>query len=190
MTEINDYLWETIYVLKSVYDHDQDAPVLNMYRDSVIDGDYVGEIAYNSINQFFADTRGYYDEEKELDIHVFFDPVITEFWKLCDEYEEHRRLRPEDNTFRKEMCRALDAALYIPDYSYDFRLYSDTKHKNGCRLVLLCYCEFCGYHYIPEALSEASDCFVFHTKKIKAALAEMDRQKVIELPSGQRKKAA
>ena len=182
MTEITDWLWETIYVLKGVYDHDPEAPVLQYYKDTVMDGDYVYEVAENSLDQFFADTREYYDEEKDLSIHVFFDPIITDFWALCDEYERRLGLKQEENRFREEMTRALSSALEIPDYSYNAIWYTDTKRKNGCRLVLLCYCEFCGYHFLPVALSEAYDAFVYHTKQIKEALAKLDNQKVLEFP--------
>ena len=192
MVEISEWLWETIYVMKQVYDHNPDAPLLRMYRDSVLDGECVYEISQNAVDQFFADTRGYYDSDKDLSIYVFFDPIITEYWKLCDEYEERTGLKPEDNRFREAMDRALSSALSIPDYSYNAVWYSDTKRKNGCRLVLLCYCEFYGYHWIPGALGEAYDTFVYQTNRIKEALAELEKPKIVELPKRkrQRKKAA
>ncbi len=173
MYEINDWLWETIYILKIVYDHNPEASVLRSFKERDVDGDDVYEIAESAIDQFFADTRSYYNEELDLSVYVFFDPLITDFWKLCDEYEKRLCLEPEENKYRNEMGRALDSALYIGDYSYDARWYTDTNHKSGCRLVLLCYCEFCGYHWIPAALSEAYDAFVHYTALIRKELAEM-----------------
>lgn len=192
MHEINNWLWETIYILKIVYDHNPEASVLRSFKDRDVDGDDVYEIAESAIDQFFTDTRRDYNEEEDLSIYIFFDPLITDFWKLCVEYEERLRLKPEENKYRKEMENALDSALYIPDYSYDAKYYTDTKQEDGCRLVLLCYCEFCGYHWIPEALSEAYDAFVHYTALIREELAELKKADVIVLPtkSQRRKKAA
>ncbi len=191
MHEINDWLWETVYILKTVYDHDPKAAALRLFKDMKIDGDNVYEIAEMAIDQFFADVRRYYNEEKELSAYVVFDPIITGFWKSCDEYEERLRLKPEENKYRKGMENALSSALYIPDYSYDTRCYMDTKHEGGCRLVMLCYCEFCGYHWIPEALSEAYDAFVHYTALIRDDLAKLEQLDIIALPElPQREKKA
>ena len=107
MHEINDWLWETIYILKIVYDHNPEASVLRSFNDRDVDGDDVYEIAESAIDQFFTDTRRDYNEEEDLSIYIFYDPLITDFWKLCDEYEERLRLKPEDNKYRKEMEKAL-----------------------------------------------------------------------------------
>ena len=181
MIEINDYLWGTIYVLKTVYDHDPDANVMKSYKEIVMDGDYIYEVSEEAIRQFFADTREYYDDEKELSVYVFFDPIMTEFWELCEAYEERLGIKPEENRHRGDMERALNSALYIPDYSIAERVYMDAKRKNGCRIVLLCYCDFCSFHWIPEALSEAYDAFVYHTRLLREAMAQSEGTKIIEL---------
>ena len=192
MVEINEYLWATIYVLKTVYDHNPESPIFHEYASAVIDGDLIYEISENAIQQFFADTREYYNEEDDVATYVFLDPIITQYWKLCDEYEKKLRLDPKDNRFRQDMDQALDSALYINDYSYAYNWYSDTKHEYGCKIVLLCYCEFWSYHWIPKALSEAYDAFVHYTKLIKEAIAELDLPKTDDpsMQTSQRKKAA
>ena len=181
MIEITDYLWETLYVLKSVYDHDPNASVLRSYGDIVLDGDFIYEIAEDAIFQIFADTREYYDDEKEMTVYVFFDPIITDFWRLCDEYELRFHVQPEDNKYREDMNRALVSALDVPDYSFAARWYTDTKRKTGCRLVMLCDCEFYGFHWLPEALSNAYDAFLCYTKQLKEALGDRKQGEVIEL---------
>ena len=194
MIEISEYLWETLYAIKAVYDHDPKAQIFQLYKDTAIDGDDLFEIAENAINQFFDDTREYFNEDNEVATYVFFDPIITQYWKLCDEYEKRLQLDPKENRFRSDMNRALESALYIPDYSYNAAWYSDTKHKNGCRIVILCYLEFNTYHWIPTALSEAYDAFVHYTQQIKAAIAEVDQPKIGGLKGpgcqDQRKKVA
>ena len=182
MVEISEYLWECLYVMKQVYDHDPKAQLFQLYGDTVINGDDIYEISMNSMDQFFADTRYYFNEEKEIETHVFFDPIITECWKLCDEYEAKNHLQPEDNEFRRGLERSLESALYVPDYSYDGRWYADTKHKGGCRLVMLCYCEFYGHYYLPEALSEAHDAFTHYRKRLKEALNSIGEAEIITFP--------
>ena len=73
------------------------------------------------------------------------------------------------------------SALDIPDYAYDVGLYCDTARKNGCRIVMLFYCEFYSYHMIPAALKEAYDAFAYHTSRLKEAIASLHRAKPIEL---------
>lgn len=175
MIEVDEYLWETLFAMKCVYDHDPKSPLLQLYKDTVMDGDYVYEIAENAVDQFFADTRTYYNEEKEITTHVLYDPLMTEFWKLCEAYEEHSQLHPDENKFRKEMDRALECALSLPDYSYNAFWCFDTKHRGGCKLVLLYDCYFECYYMLPAAISEAHDVFTHYTKQIKEALSELDK---------------
>ena len=192
MIEINEYLWETIYVLKTVYDHNPESRILRQYADKVIDGDCLYEISENAIYQFFANTREYYNEEDEVVTYVIFDPIITQYWKLCDEYEKRLQLDSKCNRFRTDMDHALGSALYINDYSYDYTWSTDTRRANGCKIILLCACEFWSYHWIPAALSEAYDAFVYYTKLIKEAIAELEKQETddFSVETCQRKKAA
>jgi hypothetical protein len=182
MVEISEYLWECLYVMKQVYDHDPKAHLLQFYGNNVIDGDDIYEVSMNALNQFFVDTRYYFNEEKEIETHVFFDPIITECWKLCDEYEAQNNLQPKDDEFRRGLESSLESALYVPDYSYDGRWYADTKRRGGCRLVLLCGCEFYGHCYLPAALSEAYDAFIHYRKRLKEALNSTGGAEIVTLP--------
>lgn len=179
MIEISEYLWETLYVLKCVYDHDPEANVLHCYSDVAVDGDYVYDLAHEAIGAFFADTREYVNEEKEVTAVVIYDTIITDYWKLCDAYEERCGIAPQENTYRKEMERALQSALDIPDYSFDAWWSADTKKKNGCKLVLLYSYEFYGYYWLPHALGEAYDAFAYQTERIRKALAQDDQKEAV-----------
>ena len=190
MVEINDYLWEGLYILKSMYDHDENASILKWYRDSTLDADDMYEIAVNATGGVFQDTRNYYDEEKEYEIYVFLDPIITEFWKLCEEYEARTGVEKENSIYRKELLSAIDSALYIPDYSYGAYSYEDTKRRCGCRLVMVLGIEF-GHHYmLPGALCEAYEAFEMMAKRVRNALEELDEQKVVVFPAPQEERRA
>lgn len=78
--ELDYYMWETLYVLKELYDHGKGKALLDSYAPCEIDGDYCYEVARAAIGDVFEDTRDYYDEEQEIEINVFFDPIITEFF--------------------------------------------------------------------------------------------------------------
>lgn len=190
MIEVSDWLWETLAVLKDVYDFNPEASVLQSYRDNVLDGEDVFEVSLNSLGEFFEDTRCYYNDKKELDITVIFDPIITAFWKLCDEYEAYKDIDPKENKHREEMDKALDSAFYIPDYSFDAIWYSDTKHKNGCRIVLIMYCEFYTHYMVPGALAEAHAAFEYHTKRLQKELDELKQGEIVAFPSEEEKEAA
>lgn len=190
MVEISNNLWESLYILKEMYDHDEDSPVLKWYRDSTLDGDNMYEIAVNATGAVFQDTRNYYNEDREYDTYVFFDPVITEFWTLCETYEARAGLRKEDNPYRHEMLQAIDSALYIPDYSCGTYSYEDTKRKNGCRLVLVLGIEFGSHYMVPGALCEAYEAFEIMTKRVRRALEELDEQKVVAFPAPQEERRA
>lgn len=190
MVEIGNYLWESLYILKEMYDHDEDTPVLKWYRDSILDGDDMYDIAVNAIGGVFQDTRNYYDEEKEYDVYVFLDPVITEFWTLCEAYEARTGVDKENSICRREMLQAIDSALYIPDYSCGTYSYEDTKRKNGCRLVLVLGIEFGSHYMVPGALCEAYEAFEIMTKRVRCALEELDEQKVVAFPVPQEERRA
>ena len=189
MIEISSWLWESLYILKNIYDHDPDADILKMYSDNELDGDDMYEIAINSMDQVFSDTRSYYNEEREIDITVFSDPVMTECWQACAEYETKAGIEPKQNEYRQELIRDLQSDLHIPDYSYSGIYYSDLD-RGYPRIVMLIGIDF-GLHYeIPEALCNAYSSFEYHTKRIKKAIAELEKPKIIELSKKQQRKKA
>ena len=172
MIDTCDWLWECLYILKNMHDHDPDSPVLKWYRDSSLDGEDVYDIALNSIGEVFADTHNYWNEYDDIDVYVCFDPVINECWSTCAEYEKRTGIAPDKNKYRQELMRELGNALYISDYSYADIVYSDLDR--GCpRIVLLMTVDF-GLHYmVPEALCDAYSAFQYYTKLLKKALAEV-----------------
>lgn len=189
MIEISSWLWESLYILKNIYDHDPEADILKMYHDNELDGDDMYEIAMNSMDQVFSDTRNYYNYDDEIDVTVFSDPVMTECWNACAEYETKAGIEPGKNEYRQELIRDLQSALSIPDYSYCGIYYSDLD-RGYPRIVMLMYLEFAQHYMVPEALCNAYSSFEYHTKRIKKAIAELEKPKIIELPKKQQRKKA
>ena len=44
MVEISDYVWESLYVMKDIYDHNDNSVVLGMFSDIEIDGDCTSDV--------------------------------------------------------------------------------------------------------------------------------------------------
>ena len=172
--DINDYLWETLYIMKALYDHGKGQNLLDSYANVVMDPDYYGDVIWDSIGYVFADTRHYYQEEKDLEVWVFFDPMIQEFYSLCARYEQERHVKQEENPYRKDMRRSLEYGLAYNDYDYSYQVYDDYKKK--CRIVLLLGCEFqCHYEVVPGLL-DICEAYGIQTQKLKEELGLIPRQ--------------
>jgi len=190
MGELNDYLWEALYILKGLYDHGKLEDLLRFYRDREIDGDDFYEMATEAIGHVFEDTRCYYNEEKEIETYVFFDPLITEFFRLCEQYEKENGMPPENNDFRQALYRSIRSEFQFNSYSYDFDVCDDTSRKNGCRIVLLLYCEFCTHYEVVDGLLEVYDSFAYYTRQLQEALGMAKRCEIISMPVESRNKEA
>ena len=182
MEELNDYLWETLYVLKSLYDHGKGKELFDSYASQNIDGDDCYEMALEAIGQIFEDTRCYYNEELELETNVFFDPMITEFFRLCEQYETEDGIPPKNNQFRQDLYHAIDTGFYFSSYSYNYHVYSDTSKKNGCRIVLLFGCEFCNHYEAVDGLLDVYDAFEYQLQRLKEELGMVRKGEILTLP--------
>lgn len=182
MEELSDYLWEALYILKSLYDHGKGEAILHYYAAHNIDGDDWYEMAMEAVGYIFLDTRGYYNEEKEIEVNVFFDPMITEFFRLCEQYETEDGIPPENNQYRQDLYRAIESGFCFNSYSYSYRVYTDTSRKNGCRIVLLLYCEFYNHYEVVNGLLDVYDAFEFQTQRLKEELGIVRKGEILTLP--------
>lgn len=170
MTEINELLWEGLYTLKELYDHGKEDTVLDMVRDCVLDADYVGEIAMESISAVFADTLESYDEKWEAEVYIFRDPVFDELHALCLAYEQEKHIQPGQNPYRLAVQKAIQSGLYFGDCSYDYWYYDGTQRDKTCKLVLKLYPEYCCYYEIAGGLLDIYDAFCDQIKRLKGEL--------------------
>lgn len=180
MKEINAYIFEGIYLMKQLYDHERGRGVFEAYRDETIEEDDFYEISYEACFAVIQDTRQYYNQEQEMEIYVFFDPVITEVFALCREYEKAQGITPAENPYRADIERAVFHEMSFSGYDYNVRLYDDAS-RGGCRLVLLLGCEFYEHYAIPGGLLDLCDSFCDLAERIKGELSRANR-KMIPLP--------
>ena len=168
MEELDEYLWETLYIVKSLYDHEKSRELLDAIKSDPLDSDDFYRLATETMGYVFADTREYYNEDQELEIWVFFDPMFQEFYSLCDRYERECSLPPEKNQYRLDMQHTLQYSLTFGNYDYGYRIYDDPNKK--CRIVLLLGCEFmCHYEVVPGLL-DIAEAYQIQIGRLKEAL--------------------
>ena len=185
MDELNDYVWEAIYILKELYDHGKGQELIETYQDEKLSEDDFYQMAMEAIGYVFADSRFYYNEDKEIDVNVFFDPVITEFFQLCKQYEEAKGIAEEGNRFRQELYKSLQSDLCFNDYSYDYHIYDDPAKKGGCRIVLLLYPEFGTHYEAVGGLLDAYDTFAYQAKRLKEEMGLTGKGEILTLPAAE-----
>lgn len=184
MVEINDWLWEGLYTMKKLYDHGRADGLMEEYRNCVLDGDYIGDIAMSALEHTFADTRMYwYTKREEVDVYVCFDPIIDEFYSLCRKYEEKNAVPPGGNPHRSAMDRAIRSGFYFNDYSYTYRVYDGTPKKGRARLVLILYPDFCSLYEVSGGMLEIYDAYCDHVKTMKKEFGIVEEQKIVMLPA-------
>ena len=183
MDVLTDYLWEALYVLKELYNHGKGETLFESYRGKAIDSDDFYELAMEAIGHVFADTRTYYNEEKEIETNVFYDPVITDFYRLCEQFETEHGLSSKDNPYRQSMDRAISSAMSFNSYSYNYEIHETTKKERGCHLVLMFDCEFCVHYEAVGGLLNVYDAYEYETKRLKRALGLEKPCQVLTMPS-------
>ena len=146
----------------------------------------------------FETTKGYYNQEEEREITVFWDPLMYRYNKLCREYEARRGIVEIENPYVREAEQALHKAMDFSSYSYDYRYYTGTKSPKDSKLVFLEDAEFCNAWEVPAGLVELREFYVEGVKRLEAELApkktrKKKKAKLIALPAPEtvrRKEAA
>ena len=182
MKEVDDLIWGSLYVMKALFDHGQGGDLLAQYGGTVIDTEYFDDcfdIMMNAIPCIFADTRQYYDEEKEQEVWAFFDPVFQEFYSLCGRYERERRISAEDDPFRRDLNHALEYSLRFSSFDYNFKIYTDPTKPHGCRIVLMLGCDFGSLYEVAPSLLDICEAYHIQIKKLKEELGILPKEESI-----------
>ncbi|MBQ9648390.1 MAG: hypothetical protein IJV43_08535 [Oscillospiraceae bacterium] len=185
MVEINEWLLETLYALKKLYDHGKADELLAEYEDEKLSGEDIGDISMRGVCEVFENTRSYWDEWSGEDIYVFFDPIFNEFYGLCDAYEERIGVSRDRNPHRKEIERAIEVGLHFNDYSYGYHVYDGSQRDGSCKIILKLYPEFCSMYEVAGGLLEVYDAYASHIKRLKKELGMEEETKIIALPAVQ-----
>ena len=124
----------------------------------------------------------------ERTVYIMRDSLLSRFDQLCREYEATRGILPIENPFVSTLEEAVNRALRMNSYSYDYCLYDSLRDKKGPKLVLIVDDEFEAYYDIPDALFSILDICkdgIDHLETELARLkreAEENKRKVIAFP--------
>lgn len=135
------------------------------------------EIVWDAITSVFPDATGYYNDEIEVDTLVIFDPLIDEYCRLCDEYEQKIGSEPGESDMRREtewfIYNNFDLSGYACDY--DFRIYANGHGRR--RLVVLSGIEFYGFEELPGALADIHDALEIQVERLRRELTRVSVEK-------------
>ena len=73
----------------------------------------------------------------ERTVYIMRDSLLSRFDQLCREYEATRGILPIENPFVSTLEEAVNRALRMNSYSYDYCLYDSLRDKKGPKLVLI-----------------------------------------------------
>lgn len=178
--ELEPCFFENLYLAKQLCDAGEEKCFLDHCGSLPADTEDYYELFYYGIASVYKETYNYYNDDKEIETMVFFDPLIDEFFYLCREYERRMELSCDDNPLRKQGHQAIYDSFGFVDYCCDWWL-CDEQHGRP-RLIVLFDCNFCGHHLLPGSLADSKCELVRQIAGLKKALAELDPQPVITLP--------
>lgn len=186
---IVDETWvlEMMYAAKYLYDGGCWDTFTAMFTQNVheYEGDDVevgfdprlGSIFYAAaISSVFETVKSYYNEERQTDIVVFWDPLMYRFNKLCREYEAQRGIVEIENPYVREMEQAIHSALNFGSFSYDYRWTTGTKNPKDSKLVWIEDPEFSNSWEIPRGLVALRDFYVDGISRLEAELTPKKRK--------------
>lgn len=160
--------FEFLSVAKDLYDYDLLDKVMERCGNMEVCEDCYS-LAWDGIASVFEGLRQYFREETGVETMVFFDPVITEFYRLCAEYEAKTGINKDPDPFRREGEKEVYQCFCLSAYDFDVLLCDGFRGKP--RIVILSGEEFYGHSELPRALVDVRSTFETHCKRLKEALA-------------------
>lgn len=166
--DIDPCTFEFLAVAKRIYDAGMLDKVLEACGNWEVCEDYYS-LAWEGIYRAFKKFRQYYNDRDGIETMVFFDPVISEFYRLCVIYENKIGVDKDHNPLRKEGERNVYNCFCLNAYDYDVQLCNGEHGKP--RLVILSGEEFYGHSELPEVLADVRNTLDALCTKLKKALA-------------------
>ncbi len=178
--ELEQYFFDNLCVAKQLWDAGVGGSFFDHCGSFPADTEDYYELVYCGVASVYKETYNYYNDEKEIETLVCFDPLMDEFFHLCMEYERCRGVSREDNPFRSRGQQEVYDSFGFMDYSCNWWL-CDEQHGRP-RLVILFDCNFCGHHVLPGAVADSRSELEHQIILLKEALAELEPQPVIAMP--------
>lgn len=165
--DIDPCTFEFLVTAKRIYDAGLMDRVLETCGNwEVCEDDY--SLAWEGIYKAFKKFRQYYNDRDGIETMVFFDPVISEFYRLCALYEDKVGVDKNHDPLRKEGEQKVYRCFCLDAYNYGVQLYDGEYGKP--RLVILAGEEFYGHSELPEVLTDVRSTLEAHCTQLKKEL--------------------
>ena len=93
MNELSTHFFEALRLVKYFHDSPHRERASELFDDvNLNDEDAIFELIYEAMDCVFDQSVTDFNEDYEMEVWVFFDPVIDDFARLCHEYEQRNGL--------------------------------------------------------------------------------------------------
>lgn len=149
-------------------------------RTLVLNEDFYYELAYEAIDIIFEEFFPDYNEDRDMEVYVFCDPIIDKFCRLCRQYEQRRHLTEDKNPYRQRIEAVIRSGFYLNGYDYNFGWKLSANDRGRRRLLFFYGPEFCGLEELPEGLLEIRDGFLELNLALETELKDLTEKKAKE----------
>ena len=148
MIELDEYemdgIAKLLYIAKRFADRGRlDLLLQASGKDAILSVETYLELEYDLPCLIFEDVTVQRHPEddwrmfSERTVYIMRDSLLSRFDQLCREYEATRGILPIENPFVSTLEEAVNRALRMNSYSYDYCLYDSLRDKKGPKLVLI-----------------------------------------------------
>jgi len=180
MVELYPGFFYMLRLAKLLYDSGLVNKFPDEFRTLALGEDFYYELACTAIDAVFEYTVQDYNENREMDVYVFCDPLIDRFCQLCRQYELSCRMTEEENPYRKEIERIIRTGFCLSGYDYDFTWKLSASDRGRPRILFFCGEEFCCLGEVPEGLLEIREGFQMLNDQLEKALRSQTEETVKE----------
>lgn len=178
MVELDSSFFAMLRLAKNLHDSALRDKICNSFRTLTLDEDFYYELAYEAIDIIFEKFFPAYNEDRDMEVYVFFDPIIDKFCRLCWQYEQRRHLTEDKNPYRQRIEAVIRSGFCLNGYDYDFSWKLSANDRGRRRLLFFYGPEFCSLEELPEGLLEIRNGFLELNLALETALNELTKKKV------------
>ena len=184
MQELNHTFFSVLRLAKIFFDSDVPDKAKNDIGLWELDEDSCYALGLEASDWIFQNTVHYYNERKDVDTWFFSDPIIDQFCRLCQEYEQDKGITEEENPYRSTIEQTIRENFRFDSYSYGYQERCDYLIQSGSQspavmdrkcILLFTGEEFYSHEAVPEGLLEIRYAFLALNQKLKAELRKETR---------------
>lgn len=180
MVELYPGFFAMLRLAKNLHDSALRDKISNSFQALALDEDFYYELAYAAIDIIFEEFYLDYNEDRDMEVYVFCDPIIDKFCRLCWQYEQRRHLTEDKNPYRQRIEAVIRSGFCLDGYDYDFGWKLSANDRGRRRLLFFYGPEFCSLEDLPEGLLVIRDGFLELNLALETALNDLTEKKAKE----------